>query len=114
MGLYVFLTSDGRAYAVKDLAEVRRVSSLTGKSDPGSALTCIRQQHLRRDSDQSDYIVVNPPEWDGQCFYGKPKEPVVPFEDVSQSDATSQHVRQKALCVAFNQQFSLVALGLQK
>lgn len=70
-----------------------------------------RQQERRRSSVASEPVFnFLAPQWDGQCFYGAPT-----LQEGEQTDeTTSTPPKYKALSVAFNEQFSLVALGLSK
>ena len=78
IGLYIFTSADGRAYAVKDLAELN--------------VEYGNQSPQRRD-------------WDGQCFYG------LEGDFANQQDLPSHA---KARKCAYNDAFSLLAIGLQK
>lgn len=108
MGLYVILTADGRAYAVKDVSTMQRVG--VNLSIP--TITDIPLQRERRLSSGSEYSTALAPQWDGQCFYGATRSP-----DPSEGDDT-RHTpvvqRRQAVKVAFNEKFSLVAIGLNR
>ena len=115
LGLFIFLTVDGRAYAVKDLSGSRRVR-LVFSIAVVTRLELMRRlrqgSRHRQLSEDSRFYSLPTPNWDGQCFYGASRSPdLAGSEDL---DSAPQPLHQKAICVAVNERFSLVALGLER